>query len=207
MANRILEPCANTDRELWREVEGDYYANSIHVTEDGSIGISVGGNVIVKPLTAWHELARIALNTPGMTELVVRLRRQAKCVYIAVEETIADDIADAENKAASALESQSLLIARLEKELGRVTGSREPSPSSTGLGRSGFDPARVQAALERRIAIYSLKKCRADPLADDDCNKHERYAFAVECFEWFASDAGLTIPRHVYDPADERDGA
>ena len=27
---------ANTDRELWREREGDYYANSIHVTATGA---------------------------------------------------------------------------------------------------------------------------------------------------------------------------
>lgn len=47
----------NTDRELWREREGDYYANSIHVTATGSIGINVGGLVIVMPLARWHEFA------------------------------------------------------------------------------------------------------------------------------------------------------
>lgn len=45
----------NTDRELWREREDDYYANSIFVTESGGIGINVGGYVIVKPLTEWHK--------------------------------------------------------------------------------------------------------------------------------------------------------
>jgi hypothetical protein len=53
-----VKACANTDRELWREREGDYYANSIHVTEHGGVGINVGGHVIVKPLTDWHALAR-----------------------------------------------------------------------------------------------------------------------------------------------------
>lgn len=49
--------CAeNTDKELWREKDGDYYADSIHVTETGEIGINVGGIVIVKPLRAWHAL-------------------------------------------------------------------------------------------------------------------------------------------------------
>lgn len=47
----------NTDRELWRETPGDYYAPSIHVTEHGGIGINVGGNVFIKPLRAWHALA------------------------------------------------------------------------------------------------------------------------------------------------------
>ena len=44
----------NTDRELWREREGDYYADSIHVTQSGAIGINHGGLVIVAPLAQWH---------------------------------------------------------------------------------------------------------------------------------------------------------
>jgi len=52
--------CENTDRELWRERFGDFYANSIHVTKDGSIGINVSGNVIVMPLQKWHALAGAA---------------------------------------------------------------------------------------------------------------------------------------------------
>lgn len=61
-ANASLErefdrACANTDRELWRESEGDYYADSIHVNQGGGIGINCGGYVIVKPLRDWHALA------------------------------------------------------------------------------------------------------------------------------------------------------
>jgi hypothetical protein len=50
----------NTDRELWRgpdDGNGSYYADSIHVTAAGGIGIDVGGRVIVKSLRAWHALA------------------------------------------------------------------------------------------------------------------------------------------------------
>jgi hypothetical protein len=54
--------CQNTDRELWREREGDYYADSIHVTDGGGIGIDCGGFVIVKPLRKWHELAKKELS-------------------------------------------------------------------------------------------------------------------------------------------------
>jgi hypothetical protein len=54
--------CENTDRELWREREGDYYADSIHVTKEGAIGINCGGFVIVKPLREWHKL--------GMDEII-----------------------------------------------------------------------------------------------------------------------------------------
>lgn len=47
----------NTDRTIWREVAGDYYSPSIHVTAGGGIGINVGGTVIVKTLAEWHSLA------------------------------------------------------------------------------------------------------------------------------------------------------
>jgi len=48
----------NIDRLLWREagiMPGD--SPSIHVTQDGCIGINVGGLVIVKPVREWHALA------------------------------------------------------------------------------------------------------------------------------------------------------
>lgn len=47
----------NTDTELWREIPDDYYAPSIHVTQDGRLGINVGGLVIVATLRQWHEWA------------------------------------------------------------------------------------------------------------------------------------------------------
>ncbi len=50
-------PAKNTDRELWREREGDYYADSIHVTAQGGIGINCGGTVHVMSLRQWHSLA------------------------------------------------------------------------------------------------------------------------------------------------------
>ena len=50
------QPAQNTDREIWRKVPGDYYSPSIHVTEDGRIGIEVGGHVIVRSVEMWHAL-------------------------------------------------------------------------------------------------------------------------------------------------------
>ena len=47
----------NTDREIWRETEGDYYSPSIHVTPGHGIGMNVGGYVIVMPIDKWHALA------------------------------------------------------------------------------------------------------------------------------------------------------
>lgn len=52
-------PCQNTDTEIWRERRGDYYADSIHVTEGGGIGINCGGHVIVAPVRRWHEAGEI----------------------------------------------------------------------------------------------------------------------------------------------------
>lgn len=45
----------NTDREIWRERDGDYYADSIHVTQSDGIGINCGGTVLVKPVREWHQ--------------------------------------------------------------------------------------------------------------------------------------------------------
>ena len=50
--------CMNTDKNIWRKVEGDYYSPSIHVTQDGNIGIDVGGHVIVMPIEDWFLLGR-----------------------------------------------------------------------------------------------------------------------------------------------------
>lgn len=53
----MTQACANTDRELWREIPGDYYSPSIHVTAQGAIGINVGGTVYVMKAERWHALA------------------------------------------------------------------------------------------------------------------------------------------------------
>ena len=65
----------NTDRELWREREGDYYADSVHVTQGGGLGIKCGGTVYVKSLRQWHALAeaeppasRATPNDDGLAE-------------------------------------------------------------------------------------------------------------------------------------------
>jgi hypothetical protein len=55
------EAAQNTDRELWREREGDFYADSIHVTASGAIGMNVGGTVYVLPIREWHRRA----SSPG----------------------------------------------------------------------------------------------------------------------------------------------
>jgi 3-oxoacyl-[acyl-carrier-protein] synthase III len=47
----------NTDKEIWRKVNDDYYSPSIHVTEQDGIGINISGMVIVKPVEEWYRLA------------------------------------------------------------------------------------------------------------------------------------------------------
>lgn len=64
----LEQPMINTDKELWRERPGDYYANSIHVTECGSIGINCGGHVIVLRLKTWHELGKTLFPEPKLKE-------------------------------------------------------------------------------------------------------------------------------------------
>jgi len=55
------ETCQNTDKEIWRERPGDYYADSIHVTEHGGIGINCGGYVIVAPIKKWQKAGELFL--------------------------------------------------------------------------------------------------------------------------------------------------
>ena len=64
----MSEECAtNTDKELWREVEGDFYSASLFVTKNGGIGIEVGGTVFVRPIRYWHSLAFDAAKEAGRT--------------------------------------------------------------------------------------------------------------------------------------------
>lgn len=62
----IPQPVENTDREIWRETEGDFYSPSIHVTGNGRIGMNVGGHVIVMPVEKWHML--------GMQDLLAEFK-------------------------------------------------------------------------------------------------------------------------------------
>lgn len=55
-AREINNCAANTDKELWRERVGDFYSPRIHVTQNGHIGIDVGGRVIVLDVHTWHWL-------------------------------------------------------------------------------------------------------------------------------------------------------
>ena len=54
----------NTDRELWRgpdQGNGNYYADSVHVTQGGGIGMNVGGHVIVMRPSEWHNVCKEAV--------------------------------------------------------------------------------------------------------------------------------------------------
>lgn len=74
----MTEAAMSTDREIWREREGDYYADSIHVTKEGNIGIDCGGTVYVKPVRAWHALASAA-PSPEPSEDEVKAVARAIC--------------------------------------------------------------------------------------------------------------------------------
>lgn len=85
MTQNDLEASAaqNTDHELWRKVPGDFYSPSIHVTENGGIGINVSGSVYVKPIEEWHRLAGGKL--PGIRaqhDLEARAREKAREVAL-----------------------------------------------------------------------------------------------------------------------------
>ena len=64
----MTDAALNTDREIWREREDDYYADSIHVTENSGIGINCGGMVYVRPVREWHRLAAQAESAVSETQ-------------------------------------------------------------------------------------------------------------------------------------------
>jgi len=57
----LREANKNTDKELWREVKGDYFSPSIHIAWGNGVGMNVGGRVIVMPIRKWHKLAEQVL--------------------------------------------------------------------------------------------------------------------------------------------------
>jgi hypothetical protein len=71
MEAKTEEPigCVNTDREIWREREGDFYADSIHVTKGGAIGINCGGFVSVRPVRFWHAAPELYEALKELVEL------------------------------------------------------------------------------------------------------------------------------------------
>ena len=73
MQEKVTQAAENTDREIWREREGDYYADSIHVTQQGGIGINCGGHVIQMPVQDWHRLASTTAQTGAVQKLVEAL--------------------------------------------------------------------------------------------------------------------------------------
>lgn len=108
----------NTDRELWRAREGDYYAPSIHVTEHGGIGINVGGIVFVMTLEQWHELAHRNVKPHTQPDAdAVRERLKAAYEHAAdrIEGTPLSLHAILLRDALALLDAQALEIARLRK--------------------------------------------------------------------------------------------
>jgi hypothetical protein len=74
----------NTNRELYREdtghPAGSYYEHSCFVTEDGKIGINVGGSVITKTLEDWYAIGLGEIvNAPSDTE-IREVMRDVECI-------------------------------------------------------------------------------------------------------------------------------
>ena len=76
----------NTDKEIWREIDEDYYSPSIHVTKQGDIGIDVGGHVIVQSVREWHKL-QAKLNKYRWIPVMERPPEKSGQVWICYEIT------------------------------------------------------------------------------------------------------------------------
>lgn len=76
------EPVENTDKEIWREIADDYYAPSIFVTAQNSIGIKVGGYVYIKTVEEWHKQADRIEELESLLEDCYKIQKmQAEEVY------------------------------------------------------------------------------------------------------------------------------
>lgn len=51
---------ANTDVEIWRRVEDDFYSPSIHATKQGDIKVCVGGTVLTASVEQWFAAGKVA---------------------------------------------------------------------------------------------------------------------------------------------------
>lgn len=138
------QPCANTDIELWRERKDDYYADSIHVTESGAIGINCSGHVHVKPLRQWHELANHVGDANKMVsapaapmgdvgELVKRLQLGAS---ISRDRKLNLDYAEVADQAAAALLSLSAQVAEMKAALVKIASFCPPDTTVDQLDDS-----------------------------------------------------------------------
>lgn len=67
---------ANTDRLLWRgrHENGDYYADSVSLTEGDGIALQSGSTVIVLPIKEWMRAASRSIAEPEIAELVRWIR-------------------------------------------------------------------------------------------------------------------------------------
>jgi hypothetical protein len=98
----------NTDREIYREREDDYYADSIHVTAAGGIGLNVGGEVVVKPLRDWFALAEPPKSVTNLHLDLEDLQRKHEKWLIGTDD-------DAEMAQEWVMENLPALIAELQR--------------------------------------------------------------------------------------------
>lgn len=87
-------PVSYTDRELFREDTGEpagrLYENHVFVTEDGHIGMSVGGMVYVKPIADWHSMAAGGSHQHEMGALAFRANQLSKEMEGLYDRSLAD---------------------------------------------------------------------------------------------------------------------
>ena len=59
-----MRAAQNTDTHLFSEIEDDYYSPSCRMTKERTLGINVGGKVIIRSLREWFK----ALDEPILSD-------------------------------------------------------------------------------------------------------------------------------------------
>jgi hypothetical protein len=76
----------------------------------------------------------------------------------------------------------------MQNDLGASSGSREPSPSSTGLGPTGFDPARIAELVAVMRSVADCDARAGEPLGKALRKGANAIAYLYDALERIANE-------------------
>jgi|SRR5690242_5304626 len=159
-------PTLNTDRELFREDTGEpagsYYENHVFVTEDGHIGMNVGGMVFVKPIADWHSMASGSSHLHEVGALAFRADQLSKEMEGLYERSLAD---------------ARIMDRAVERERA-AKAERDRLRQSVDVIRAALTDPSLTTELSRLAAIGTICKS-VEPLSDATIRRGQEVAAIV----------------------------
>jgi len=161
----------NTDRELWRERPGDYYADHIFVTREGAIGIACGGHVVVMPVRDWHSRGSSQAGSAPAERFLGSDPQDPRSHRLTPEylKQVLRELASDNDAAATDVE---LHIGALEAELADLRGAGSAGSPAPGLGLNDPETAEYPVLVRAYLAVETALAKRI--LADRNRANRER---------------------------------